>query len=105
MLGLVVFVMRMWIPESPRWLMVHGRPHEAERIMQDIEKHARFAPERDGDLPAIKAVGVIHQRRVAGFAHLGENLRDRLLQLPVNPDLHGEQRAQPRFEIGGPGIE
>src|SRR5437016_14509532 len=25
-LGLIVFVMRMWIPESPRWLMIHGRP-------------------------------------------------------------------------------
>src|SRR3954471_7244741 len=28
-LGLIVFVMRMWIPESPRWLMIHGRPEEA----------------------------------------------------------------------------
>src|SRR6202035_2737546 len=25
-LGLIVFVMRMWIPESPRWLMIHGQP-------------------------------------------------------------------------------
>src|SRR6516164_7018883 len=37
-LGLIVFVMRMWIPESPRWLMVHGRPDEAHAIVDDIEK-------------------------------------------------------------------
>jgi MFS family permease len=39
-LGLVVFVMRMWIPESPRWLMVHGRPAEAHAIVDEIEKSA-----------------------------------------------------------------
>jgi len=54
MLGLVVFVMRFWIPESPRWLMVHGRPQEAERIVQEIETHARLAPEHSGKLPAIR---------------------------------------------------
>src|SRR5262252_3983890 len=37
-LGLIVFVMRMWIPESPRWLMIHGRPEEAHAIVDDIEK-------------------------------------------------------------------
>jgi hypothetical protein len=58
-----------------------------------------------GDLPAIKAVGVIHQRRVAGFAHFGEDLRDRLLQPPVNLDLHGEQCGELWFEIGRAGIE
>ena len=36
-LGLVVFMMRMWIPESPRWLITHGRPEEANAIMRDIE--------------------------------------------------------------------
>ena len=30
-LGLVVFVMRMWIPESPRWLMIHGHPDRGAR--------------------------------------------------------------------------
>src|SRR4051812_7726918 len=30
-LGLVVIVFRQWIPESPRWLMIHGRNHEAEQ--------------------------------------------------------------------------
>jgi MFS family permease len=36
-LGVIVFFMRMWIPESPRWLMTHGRATEAERIVTAIE--------------------------------------------------------------------
>jgi len=39
-LGLIVLVMRMWIPESPRWLMIHGRPDEAHAIVDDIERSA-----------------------------------------------------------------
>src|SRR5580692_11971761 len=37
-LGLVVFVMRMWIPESPRWLVIHGHPDRADAIVRDIER-------------------------------------------------------------------
>jgi len=37
-LGLIVFVMRMWIPESPRWLMIHGDPDRAHAIVEDIER-------------------------------------------------------------------
>src|SRR6202163_840845 len=37
-LGLVVFVMRMWIPESPRWLMIHGHPDQAHAIVAEIER-------------------------------------------------------------------
>jgi MFS family permease len=36
-LAFVIFYMRLWIPESPRWLMTHGRAPEAERIIADIE--------------------------------------------------------------------
>src|ERR1700678_1574758 len=39
-LGLVVFVMRVWIPESPRWLMIHGDPDAAQAIVADIERSA-----------------------------------------------------------------
>jgi MFS family permease len=37
-LGLVVFVMRLWIPESPRWLMIHGQPDRAHEIVAEIEQ-------------------------------------------------------------------
>jgi len=37
-LGFVVLVMRMWIPESPRWLMIHGHPDQADAIVADIER-------------------------------------------------------------------
>lgn len=40
-LGIVIFFMRTWIPESPRWLVIHGREAEAERIVDDIESRAR----------------------------------------------------------------
>jgi MFS family permease len=37
-LGLVVIFFRRWIPESPRWLMIHGRNDEAERIVSEVEQ-------------------------------------------------------------------
>jgi MFS family permease len=39
-LGLIVFVMRMWIPESPRWLVIHGHPDRANAIVDEIERSA-----------------------------------------------------------------
>jgi MFS family permease len=39
-LGAVIFVMRLWIPESPRWLMTHGDPQRAEAIVAQIERRS-----------------------------------------------------------------
>ncbi|MGO4711745.1 MFS transporter [Bradyrhizobium sp. 2TAF24] len=52
-LGLVVFLMRLWIPESPRWLMIHGQPARAQQIVSEIEASVAAAPSA-GSLPAIR---------------------------------------------------
>ncbi|MDB5419425.1 MAG: major facilitator family transporter [Phenylobacterium sp.] len=37
-LALAIIFVRRFIPESPRWLMTHGRPEEAAAIVHDIER-------------------------------------------------------------------
>ena len=41
-LGMIIFVMRLWIPESPRWLITHGQPQRAQAIVARIERSARI---------------------------------------------------------------
>ncbi len=48
-LSAIVLLLRRFIPESPRWLMTHGQPEEAERIVREIE--AAAAREHGGTLP------------------------------------------------------
>src|SRR4029077_1900962 len=41
MLAAVIYFMRLWIPESPRWLMTHDRAEEGAAIVDDIEESFR----------------------------------------------------------------
>lgn len=50
-IGLVVLLLRRFIPESPRWLMTHGRPEEADQVLKGIE--ARVAAETGEALPPV----------------------------------------------------
>jgi MFS family permease len=40
-IGLVILLMRFWIPESPRWLVTHGMPQQAAEVVRGIEAHFR----------------------------------------------------------------
>ena len=44
-LGLVILLLRAFVPESPRWLVTHGRPQEGEAIVGEIERHAQPRPD------------------------------------------------------------
>ena len=39
-LGLIILLLRTFIPESPRWLVTHGRAAEGDAIVRNIETHA-----------------------------------------------------------------
>src|SRR3954470_2125599 len=47
-LGLGVLLLRLAVPESPRWLMLRGKEEDADRIVSEIERNVS---ERRGDLP------------------------------------------------------
>jgi len=53
-LGLIVLFMRLWIPESPRWLMIHGQPERAIQVVSDIEDAVPQEARRQGGAPLSK---------------------------------------------------
>jgi MFS family permease len=50
-LGFIVLLLRRFLPESPRWLMTHGYPEEAEKVVGQIE--ARIERETGRPLPPV----------------------------------------------------
>jgi len=40
-LAVGVLLLRQFLPESPRWLMTHGRADEADEVVEDIEEDVR----------------------------------------------------------------
>ncbi|MDR3529250.1 MAG: MFS transporter [Rhodopila sp.] len=50
-LGFIVLLLRQFLPESPRWLMTHGYPEEAEKVVTEIE--ARVERETGKPLPPV----------------------------------------------------
>jgi len=76
-LGMVILVVRRNVPESPRWLFIHGHEQEAERITSGIEQEVV-----DGTGKELEPVDPddtirIHQRKSIGLVEITRTvLRD-----------------------------
>jgi MFS family permease len=71
-LGLVIFLMRLWLPESPRWLMTHGRVEEANKVLDHIEGEFRARGHRFDAKPL--AVIRLRIRRFTPLAEVARTL-------------------------------
>ena len=60
-LGLGILFVRRTLPESPRWLFIHGREEEAERIVDEIEAEVR--EQTDQQLSEAEESITVRQRR------------------------------------------
>lgn len=68
LLGLGIVVVRRHVPESPRWLLLHGHEVEAERVTAEIEREV--LAETGAPLPAPGRTLRIKQRRPMGIAEI-----------------------------------
>ncbi len=70
--GLSILLVRRNVPESPRWLFIHGREREAERIVEEIEQGV--SKETGKDLPEADDEIKIQQRPATSFVTIARTM-------------------------------
>ena len=73
LLALVILLVRRNVPESPRWLFIHGREQEADDIVGDIEEQVRSST-GTSQLPEPEEEITVRQRHAIGFITIAKTL-------------------------------
>jgi len=80
--AVLVWFIRRAVPESPRWLAMHGRVQDAERIVRVMEAKAELQSGRPLPQPRASVEQAVHRR--ASLAELWQpHYRSRLIMLIV----------------------
>jgi MFS family permease len=70
--GLCILIVRRFVPESPRWLFIHGKEGEAEELVQDIEE--KVEDSTDTNLRDVDQDITVRQRKSIGFGEIAKTM-------------------------------